>query len=151
VGWDDRSQRYVVSALLPGRQPSVRRAGDLGGPGPGVEVDPFYTGAYTLAGRRTGTRLRAGAVSAFRVVAGGRVVAARATEGHGPARVAVTVYRLDMSRGATKPGLMRTGSRGIVSILPMRHRSAARVLKEEGARFARAAIGGGSVNGTCLL
>ena len=51
MGWDDRSQRYVISALLPGRQPSVRRAGGLGGPGPGVEVDPFYTGAYKLADR----------------------------------------------------------------------------------------------------
>lgn len=118
IAWDDYAQRYAISAALPALQPPI--PGWLGA---------YFVGAYTLADARTGTRLRAGAVSEFRIVRDQRLIAARAIQGRGPARLAVTVYVLRLSRGRVTPVLSCTGRENeTVRIVATGHRSAQRVL-----------------------
>jgi len=147
VGWDDESQRYAISPLLPANQPA--RAGIP----PGAAIDPYFTGAYVLADARTGTRLRAGAALAYRVVEGGRVVVARTVGGGGAPRIAVTVYALSLSRGRSTATLTCTGNaEDTVRVIRLGHRSADAVLAQDATRFAAAAVGGAPPDGsTCVI
>ncbi len=147
VGWDDESQRYAISPLLPGDQP-VRA-----GVPPGAAVDPYFTGAYVLTDPRTGARLRAGAAVAYRVVAGGRVVVARTVDAPGAPRLAITVYAISMSRGRAAATLACGGGEdGIVRLVARGRRSADQVLDQVGSRFAREAVGGAPPDGSsCVI
>ena len=147
VGWDDESQRYAISPLLPGDQP-VRA-----GVPPGAAVDPYFTGAYVLTDPRTGARLRAGAAVAYRVVAGGRVVVARTVDAPGAPRLAITVYAISMSRGRAAATLACGGGEdGIVRLVARGRRGADQVLDQVGSRFAREAVGGAPPDGSsCVI
>ena len=144
VGWDDESQRYAISPLLPADQP-VRA-----GLPPGVAVDPYFTGAYVLADRRTGTRLRAGSALAYRVVADGRVVVARAV---GRRQIAVAVYAVSLSRGRATATLACAGdAEGTVRVIRLGGRSADDVLARVAAKSARAAVGVAPPDGSgCII
>ena len=142
VAWDDRAQRYAIAPAIPAVQPRI--AGTLAG---------FFAGPYALADPRTGVRLRAGAASEVRVDPAIRIrgsqslIVARAIDGRGPARLAVTTYAMGLSRGRVDSTLGCTARTAIVRTVRTRGRSSQRVLRDVAPRFARDVIGGSDDRG----
>lgn len=129
LGWDDRRRAYVLSRLLPGQRDP--------------ELDDYLRGSYVLADRRAGTRLPAGAVSAFQIVPGpqgARLVTASdiAREGF----LATSVYALDLRRGRVTPAMMCSPE----GLLRNPRNDASAALARVATRLARDASGGCAID-----